>query len=82
MNVNTETSTNPINHLSVVNGHTETKQLNWSKSDIQELKYSMLMQSLEELKDNRESKSMKLEAWNWLMIDSQSDNPFSAESCY
>ncbi|WP_028864962.1 hypothetical protein [Psychromonas aquimarina] len=82
MNTYTQTS-NPVTHIYVNNGHTETEQLNWSATDVQELKHGMLLLAFEELRDNRRSRAMKVEAWEWLMIDAddQLDNPFSAENC-
>ncbi len=82
MNTNIEKyPSNSVNHLIVINGHTENEQIDWSTADIQELKYNMLLLALDELKDNRRSKPMKAEAWKWLMIEDQSDNPFSADNC-
>ena len=76
--MNTHTIPQTVGNLT--NCHTD-EAISWSQTDIQELKYGMLTIALEEVRDNRRSKKMKLEAWDWLMSDGISDHSFSAENC-
>ncbi|AUI88855.1 hypothetical protein BS333_21005 (plasmid) [Vibrio azureus] len=51
----------------------------WTESEIVMMQEGMLIQALNEINDGRKSSTMRKEAIEWLM--NESDEPFSADIC-
>jgi hypothetical protein len=51
----------------------------WRFEEIVAIQNAMLIQSLNEIRDLRRSRAMRIEAWEWLF--SNEDHPFSSRVC-
>lgn len=59
---------------------TQEEKVDWSDDAINELRYSMIVIAVKEIRDLRKSKAMRKEAWDWL-FDDECCSPFSAPVC-
>jgi len=51
----------------------------WTDAEILSIQRAMIVQALNELRDHRRSREMRLDAWNWLFSDEE--HYFSSRVC-